>query len=173
MCGVKETQDVAATSRVYVFGLATLAPLCFALVVFFALQGAVIVAGLLAFLCATFGWGVYKTCYRLEVSDGYLVMRYLYKRRRVPLAQVRRIEFIERDDDTSAKFDVALLDGSDFRVTANASTRRMMDAIVQRQPDVVAIGNIWPPTKTSTVPDEDVSKTHRDVEFWSRRRRSN
>ena len=94
-------------------------------------------------------WGVYRSCYSIKLSDGYLVMRYLYRRRVVHLEKVRRIELIEPDQESSSpvKFEVSLDDGSSFRVTANSSTRRMMESIVQRQPDVVVIGDIWPSTK--------------------------
>ena len=116
--------------RFYVFGLAALALLSLGLLVWTSLEPYNNVSGtfiVVAFYLGTFSVcarGIYRTCYRVEVSDGYLVMRYLYRRRVVRLEEVRRIEFIETDEESSSpkKFDVSLRDGSHFRVTANRST---------------------------------------------------
>ena len=106
------------------------------------------------------------TCYRVDLSDGYFVMRYVYRRRVVRLERLQRIEFIPSDGDGGkAMFDVALDDASHFRVAANESSRRMMEQIVERRPEVRMIGNIRPP-KLSRLP-----RTRRDDEFWSRRGR--
>ena len=107
MSPVSEPHDVAATCRFYVFGLAALALLSLGLLVQTSLEPYNNVSGtfiVVAFYLGTFSmsaWGIYRTCYRVEVSDGYLVMRYLYRRRVVRLEEVRRIEFIEPDEKSS------------------------------------------------------------------------
>jgi hypothetical protein len=75
---------------------------------------------------------------------------------------LRVVKFIESDEESSSpeKFVVSLNDGSSFRVAANRSTRAKMESIVQRQPDVVVIGTIWPLTKLPPT-------TQQDDEFWS------
>ena len=180
MSPVSEPDDVAATCRFYVFGLAALALLSLGLGVWTSLEpfnnvSETFVA--VALYLGTFSvsaWRIYRTCYRVEVSDGYLVMRYLYRRRVVRLEEVRRIEFIEPDDEESSspkKFDVSLRDGSHFRVTANRSTCPLMEAIVRRQPDVVVIGQI-PPTTIKPPPMTTLPpRTREDNEFWSGRGR--
>ena len=157
-----QTQDVAASSRFYVFGLALLTIVSGVAAVLFALGGGGFGAAILGAGAVMSGWGVYRSCYGIKLSDGYLVMRYLYRRRVVRLEEVRRIEFIESDEESSSpeKFVVSLDDGSSFRVAANRSTRGMMESIVQRQPDVVVIGTIWPLTKLPP-------PTQQDDEFWS------
>jgi hypothetical protein len=192
MSPLSEPHDVAATSLAYVLGLAAWALLSLGGVVIAASimhdnpnvgAGFVTIAVLLGGLSMS-AWGIYKTCYRVEVTDGYLVMRYLYRRRSVRLEEVQCIEYIAQDEDTPAKFDVLLRDGSHFRVVANQSTRALIEAIVRRQPDVLVIGQISPPTKlpptgtklrpTGTKPPPMTKlppRTRDDNEFWSGRSR--
>jgi hypothetical protein len=157
-----ETRDVVATSRFYVFGLAaSTVVLVFTAVVSVFVESVLAVAILGACAVST-GWGVYRSCYRIDLSDGYLVMRYVYRRRVVRLEQVRGIEVIASVASKVSKFEVSLDDGSHFRVEENKSTRQMMESIVQRRPDVLVIGNIQPRPKVPQPP-----KTRRDDGFWS------
>jgi hypothetical protein len=157
-----ETGDVVATSRFYVFGLAACTSvLVFTAVVSVFLESGVAVAILAACAVST-GWGVYRSCYRIDLSDGYLVIRYVYRRRVVRLEQVRGIEVIASVGSYVSKFEVSLDDGSHFRVEENKSTRQMMESIVQRHPDVLVIGNIRPLPQVPQPP-----KARRDDGFWS------
>jgi hypothetical protein len=184
MSPVSEPHDLAATSLFYVFGLVALALLSLGGVVYAVLlahdssDGAFVMAAVFWVGFSTSAWGIYRTCYRVEVSDGYLVMQYLYRRRVVRLEKVRRIELIEPDEESSspAKFEVSLDDGSSFRVTANRSTRPLMEAIVRGQPDILVVGQISPPTKprpwTKPPPMSKLPpRTQEDNEFWSGRGR--
>ena len=123
-----ETHDVAATSRFYVFGLAA----CTIVLVFTAVVSVFVESGIAVAIlgaCAvSTGWGVYRSCYRIDLSDGYLVMRYVYRRRVVRLEQVRGIEVVAFPSSFS-KFEVSLDDGSHFRVEENKSTRQMLSLI--------------------------------------------
>ena len=82
--------------------------------VVFALVGGGFGAAIFGACAVMSRWGVYRSCYSIKLSDGYLVMRYLYRRRVVHLEKVRRIEFIESDQESSSpeKFIVSLDDGS-------------------------------------------------------------
>jgi hypothetical protein len=156
-----ETHDVAAAGRVYVLGLAVLTAANVAWAIFGALSGSVFVVVLFGACACMFGWGVWRSCYKIQLSDGYLELRYLYRRRVVPLDAVRRIEFIEHDEDSPAKFVISFDRGSPVRIVMNSSTRRMMGSIVSRRPDIVLLGSNWPP------PDLP-SMTQQGREFWSR-----
>jgi hypothetical protein len=134
MSPLSEPHDVAATSLAYVLGLAAWALLSLGGVVIAASimhdnpnvgAGFVTIAVLLGGLSMS-AWGIYKTCYRVEVTDGYLVMRYLYRRRSVRLEEVQCIEYIAQDEDTPAKFDVLLRDGMhNWRPRTSRSVARL------------------------------------------------
>ena len=161
-----DTHDSVASSRLYVLGLAAMTIAMAVLAVASAVGASVVAFGFFAVLALMAGWGVFRTCYRVELSDGYLTMRYLYRRRVVRLDTVRGIRLVDSDDDSPTKFEVSLDDGSRFRVTANRSTRPMMESIARRQPDVVVVGDITAATKLPPPP-----RTRSDDEFWSRKSR--
>ena len=165
---MSETHDVVASSHLYVFGLAATTIAMAVLAVVSAVEASLLAAGFFAAMALMTGWGVYRTCYAVELSDGHLAMRYLYRRRVVRLDEVRGIRLVDTDDDDGpTKFEVSLDDGSNFRVTTNRSTRRMMESIAQRQPDVVVTGDVTPATELPPLPP----RTRSDDTFWSRKTR--
>ena len=80
-----ETQDVAASSRFYVVGLALWTIVSGFAAVVLALGGGWFAVAIFGSCAVMSLWGVYRSCYSIKLSDGYLVMRYLYRRRVVHL----------------------------------------------------------------------------------------
>ena len=110
-----------------------------------AIWGTVSSAVFLAVLCSAFavmsGVELSRTCHRVELrSENQLVLHYLFRRRVVRPASITSITLDkDPDGDSPPKF-VVFFTGGRFEVSANRSARRLMDALLQLEPTIIASG---------------------------------
>ena len=115
-----------------------------------AVLAAVSSAVFLAVLCSAFavmsGVELSRTCQRVELrSENHLVLYYFFRRRVIRPASITSITLgRDPDGDTPPKF-VVFFAGGRFEVPANRSARRLMDALLQLEPTIIANG--YPPVE--------------------------
>ena len=133
---------ITSSNKSYVFTLAFVVALGVAGAVAFVAEGRPVLCAVFGLVAVVSGWMLSDACYRVDLqSDGTLVLHYVWGRRLVDGSTVTSIRSVEAFSEGEGQRFVVKLPGRVFRLGANDSTERLIDALVRLSPDATLTGS--------------------------------
>jgi hypothetical protein len=114
------------------FFLASMAALLVLSLVTHQIDAGVIVLGVVT---VGLGFAASAQSFRLELTDGYLSLRYVHRRRVIRLNTIHSIGY-SHAMETTPKFLIRCADGKTIEIEDNGSTRRLMRLMMDLRPEI-------------------------------------